>query len=219
MSKKLAILDLDGTLLNTIGDLAACCNEMLAKRGLAQHSYNDYCHFVGNGVKRLVERALPEHLRTEEYISSARKDFVDIYLNNIDRYSEVYDGIIEMLEQLSAAGVTLAVASNKFHAGTNRLIERFFGQFHFEAIYGNREGFPLKPDAALLHLIMEQCGATADQTYMIGDSGVDIQTAAAAGTHSIGVTWGFRDHEELLDNGAEHIVNNPKQIVEIICKE
>ena len=216
MSKKLAILDLDGTLLNTIGDLAACCNDMLAKRGLEQHSYNDYCHFVGNGVKRLVERALPEHLRTEEYISSARKDFVDIYLNNIDRYSEVYDGIIEMLEQLSAAGVTLAVASNKFHAGTNRLIERFFGQFHFEAIYGNREGFPLKPDAALVELIIEECGASREMTYMIGDSGVDVEAAKNGGVRSVGCTWGFRAREELEERGADIIVDRPLDILRVL---
>lgn len=216
MSKKLLVFDLDGTLLNTIGDLAVSCNNMLSKRGLEQHSYQEYCHFVGNGVTRLVERALPEHLRTKEYVAAARADFIEYYYDHIDNHSVPYDGIVELLERLSAEDVTLAVASNKFHAGTVRLVERFFGNFNWSVIYGNRDGFPLKPDAAILHLIMEQCGATAADTYMIGDSGIDIITAHAAGVHSIGVTWGFRPREELVESRAEIIADTPSEIFDAI---
>lgn len=216
MSKKLVIFDLDGTLLNTIGDLAACCNHMLRQRGLEEHSYEEYCHFVGNGVTRLVERALPELLRTTDYIAAARKDFVEYYYDNIDNYSVAYDGVHELLQRCVDAGATLAVASNKFHSGTNRLIERFFGDIEFAAIYGNRDGFPLKPDRAIIDLIMEQCGATADNTYMVGDSGIDIQTARAAGVHSIGVSWGFRDRQELVESGAEYIADNTEELFDAI---
>ncbi|MBQ5844024.1 MAG: HAD family hydrolase [Alistipes sp.] len=218
MSRTLAIFDLDGTLLNTIGDLAVCCNHMLSLRGLAPHSYEEYCSFVGNGITRLVERALPEELRNAEYITAARKDFVEFYYNNIDTHTVAYEGITEVIKQLSEAGVTLAVASNKFHNGTIRLIEKFFGKFHWSAIYGNREGFPLKPDPSIVELIVEQCGATKQQTFMIGDSGVDIKTANDAGVHSIGVTWGFRSREELVENNADYIVNTPKEICSIILK-
>ena len=216
MSKKLVIFDLDGTLLNTIGDLAACCNHMLRQRGLEEHSYEEYCHFVGNGVTRLVERALPEALRTTDYIAAARKDFVEYYYDNIDNYSVAYDGVHELLQRCVDAGATLAVASNKFHSGTNRLIERFFGDIEFAAIYGNRDGFPLKPDRAIIDLIMEQCGATADNTYMVGDSGIDIQTARAAGVHAIGVSWGFRDRQELVESGAEYIADNTEELFDAI---
>ena len=216
MSNKLVILDLDGTLLNTIGDLAHCCNHMLSLRGLDPHSYDEYCTFVGNGVTRLVERALPEHLRTAEYVASARKDFVEYYYNNIDSHTVVYKGVAEMIKALAEAGVTLAVASNKFHDGTVRLIERFFGQYEWSAIYGNREDFPLKPDPAIVDLIVEQCGATKEKTFMIGDSGVDLKTAKDAGVHSIGVTWGFRPREELTENGAEYIVDTPEDILKIV---
>ncbi len=216
MSKKLVIFDLDGTLLNTIGDLAACCNHMLRQRGLEEHSYEEYCHFVGNGVTRLVERALPESLRTTDYIAAARKDFVEYYYDNIDNYSVAYDGIHELLQRCVDAGATLAVASNKFHSGTNRLIEKFFGDIEFAAIYGNRDGFPLKPDRAIIDLIMEQCGATADNTYMVGDSGIDIQTARAAGVHAIGVSWGFRDRQELVESGAEYIADNTEELFDAI---
>lgn len=216
MSKKLVIFDLDGTLLNTIGDLAACCNHMLRQRGLEEHSYEEYCHFVGNGVTRLVERALPELLRTTDYIAAARKDFVEYYYDNIDNYSVAYDGVHELLQRCVDAGATLAVASNKFHSGTNRLIEKFFGDIEFAAIYGNRDGFPLKPDRAIIDLIMEQCGATADNTYMVGDSGIDIQTARAAGVHAIGVSWGFRDRQELVESGAEYIADNTEELFDAI---
>ncbi|MBP3423912.1 MAG: HAD-IA family hydrolase [Alistipes sp.] len=216
MSKKLVIFDLDGTLLNTIGDLAACCNHMLRQRGLEEHSYEEYCHFVGNGVTRLVERALPESLRTTDYIAAARKDFVEYYYDNIDNYSVAYDGVHELLQRCVDAGATLAVASNKFHSGTNRLIERFFGDIEFAAIYGNRDGFPLKPDRAIIDLIMEQCGATADNTYMVGDSGIDIQTARATGVHAIGVSWGFRDRQELVESGAEYIADNTEELFDAI---
>lgn len=216
MSKKLVIFDLDGTLLNTIGDLAACCNHMLRQRGLEEHSYEEYCHFVGNGVTRLVERALPESLRTTDYIAAARKDFVEYYYDNIDNYSVAYDGVHELLQRCVDAGATLAVASNKFHSGTNRLIEKFFGDIEFAAIYGNRDGFPLKPDRAIIDLIMEQCGATADNTYMVGDSGIDIQTARAAGVHAIGVSWGFRDRQELVESGAEYIADNTEELFDAI---
>ena len=216
MSNKLIIFDLDGTLLNTIGDLAACCNNVLAKRRLPTHSYDDYCRFVGNGITRLVERALPENLRTEEYITEARKELVELYSANIATFTYPYDGIMTMLERLHEKGVTLAVASNKFHSGTVQLIDHFFGYFNWSSVHGNREGFPLKPDGAILELIMEQCGATPENTWMVGDSGVDMQTARNAGVHSIGVSWGFRGSEELAENGAEYIINTPEELFSII---
>lgn len=218
MSKKLVILDLDGTLLNTIGDLAASCNYILEMRGLPTHGYDDYRSFIGNGVTRLIERALPEQMRTPEYIEDARKEFVSYYTEHIDDYSMPYMGVIELLTELTGAGAALAIASNKFHDGTVKLVEKFFGQFTFVAIHGNREGFPLKPDKAIVDLIMEQAGATAEDTYMVGDSGVDIKTALAAGVHSIGVSWGFRPRQELEQSGAEVVVDSPKEIFEVIFK-
>ena len=119
---RLAIFDLDGTLLNTIGDLAVSCNAVLALRGLPQHSYEDYCRFVGNGIMRLVERALPEALRTPYTVDVVRRDFVAYYLAHIDEHTFPYEGIPELLAELQRRGVRLAVASNKFQAGTEKLI-------------------------------------------------------------------------------------------------
>lgn len=216
MKHALVVFDLDGTLLDTIGDLAAACNHILRMRKLPEYDYPTYCGFVGNGITRLIERALPEHLRTEEYIADARRDFVDYYIGHIDVHTRPYDGVTELLERLSESDCRLAVASNKFHEGTTRLISRFFPAIRFDAVYGNCAGMPLKPDAALLQSIMRECGSNATHCCMIGDSGVDMQTAHNAATHSIGVTWGFRTREELVANGAECIADNPSEIPAIL---
>ena len=216
MKNRLAIFDLDGTLLDTIGDLAEACNHMLGLRGLGSHTREEYRAMVGNGILRLVERALPEELRSAEYVAEARRDFLAFYIDHINCYSRPYDGIRKVLQTLQDEGWTLAVASNKFDAGTKKLIGSFFPEIHFKAIYGNREGFPLKPDAALVELIMEECGATADTTFMVGDSGVDIQTAKAAGVRSVGCSWGFRSRTELEECGADTIVDRPLDLLQIL---
>ncbi len=215
-ANRLAIFDLDGTLLDTIGDLAEACNHMLAMRGLAPHTRDEYHKMVGNGILKLVERALPEQLRATEYVLAAREDFLAYYVANIDRYTRPYDGIREVLHTLQDEGWTLAVASNKFDSGTKQLVASIFPEVAFKAIYGNREGFPLKPDSALVELIIDECGAERETTTMIGDSGVDMQTAKNGGVRSIGCTWGFRSREELEQNGADIIVDNPLEILKVL---
>ena len=216
MKNKLIIFDLDGTLLNTIGDLAIGCDHMLALRGLPGHTYEEYCTFVGNGIMRLVERALPEELRTEEYVKAARKDFVDYYIDHIDQKSVPYEGIIELVDELQAKGAKLAVASNKFQAGTDKLIRKFFPNIDFVEICGNREGVPLKPDTALVDFILEKAGVERNRVAMVGDSGVDIQTARNAGITSVGVSWGFRSVEELKENRADYIVSSAEELIKVL---
>ena len=218
MKNRLIIFDLDGTLLNTIGDLAVGCDHMLKLRGLPTHTYEQYCSFVGNGILRLVERALPEELRTEEYVKAARKDFVDFYIENIDTHTVPYNGIVELVESLHHDGAKLAVASNKFQAGTEKLIKKFFPAIDFVDICGNREGVPLKPDTALVDLILGKAGVERENCYMVGDSAVDIKTAQNAGIHSIGVSWGFRSREELEQAGAEQIADTVKQLKDMLYK-
>ena len=216
MKNRLAIFDLDGTLLDTIGDLAEACNYMLSLRELGSHTREEYAKMVGNGILNLVKRALPEELRTDEYAMAARADFLDFYTANIDRHTRPYEGIYEVLRTLQEDGWSLAVASNKFDEGTQKLVRSIFPNIHFSAIYGNKEGFPLKPDAALLDLIMKECDADVTTTWMIGDSGVDIQTAKNAGVRSIGCSWGFRPRTELEEFGADYIVDAPSEILQIL---
>ena len=191
---------------------------MLTLRGLPTHTYEQYCSFVGNGILRLVERALPEELRTEEYVKAARKDFVDFYIENIDTHTVPYSGMVELVNDLHRDGAKLAVASNKFQAGTEKLIRKFFPSVEFVDICGNREGVPLKPDTALVDLILDKAGVERENCYMVGDSAVDIKTAQNAAIHSIGVSWGFRSRTELEEAGAEQIADTVEQLRNMLYK-
>ncbi len=216
MQTDLVIFDLDGTLLDTIGDLAAACNEMLARRQLPQHTYADYCGFVGNGILRLVERALPEALRTPEYVAAARADFVAWYTDHIDLRTKPYAGIPELLDELHRRGVRLAVASNKFQAGTEKLVRRFFPDLPFAAILGQRAGVPLKPDPAVVEEILSLTAVPRSRVLYVGDSGIDMQTARAAGVRSAGVTWGFRSREELIQAGADCLIDRAADLLPLL---
>lgn len=216
MKTQLVIFDLDGTLLNTIGDLAVACNAVLALRGLPEHTYAEYCHFVGNGIMRLVERALPEELRTAETVAAVRADFVKYYTEHIDIHTEPYAGIPELIAELVHRGVSLAVASNKFQAGTEKLIRLFFSGVEFAAVFGQRPDVPLKPSPAVVEEILALTGVAKEHVLYVGDSGVDIETAAAAGVRGAGVTWGFRDRAELVAAGARHLVDRPDELLGLL---
>lgn len=213
MKTKLVIFDLDGTLLNTIGDLAEAANQMRALRNLPPYDYATYCTFVGNGIMRLVERALPEELRTAEYVQAARADFLAYYLAHIDQKTIPYAGIPELLAELHARGIRLAVASNKFQAGTEKLIRGLFPAIPFDPIFGQRPEVPLKPDPAVVEEILTLTGIAREEVLYVGDSGVDILTAKAASVRAVGVTWGFRSREELLEAGAELLIDEPNQLL------
>ena len=171
MDTKLMIFDLDGTLLDTIGDLAACCDHVLAARGLPLHTYEEYCGFVGNGVMRLVERALPEELRTPETVAAVRADFVAYYTEHIDRFTRPYEGIPELLRELVQRGVRLAVASNKFQIGTEKLVRIYFPSIRFDAVFGQRPGVPLKPDPQVVREILADTDAESGAVLYAGPDG------------------------------------------------
>lgn len=216
LDTELVIFDLDGTLLDTIGDLAVACNAVLALRSLPQHTYDEYCRFVGNGIMRLVERALPEELRTPDTVAAVRADFVKYYTEHIDTRTKPYAGIPELVAGLARRGVRMAVASNKFQAGTEKLVRLFFPDVAFAAVLGQRVGVPLKPDPAVVEEILALTGVAKGRVLYVGDSGVDMQTAAAAGVRSVGVTWGFRERRELVQTGAQHIVDVPGEILSLL---
>lgn len=216
MNTKLVIFDLDGTLLNTIGDLAEAANRMRALRNLPPYDYETYCTFVGNGILRLVERALPEELRTAEYVQAARADFLAYYLAHIDLKTIPYEGIPALIAELHARGIRLAVASNKFQAGTEKLIRGLFPTIPFDPIFGQRPEVPLKPDPAVVEEILALTGIAREEVLYVGDSGVDIMTAKAASVRAVGVTWGFRSREELLEAGAENLIDKPEELLKYL---
>ena len=211
-SKKLVIFDLDGTLLDTVLDLAAATNHALQSCGFPIHPSEAYYNFVGRGINNLFRAALPEPNRTEENVSRMRSFFIPYYnSHNTDR-SHPYTGIPELLHELTKANVALAVASNKYQQATEKLIHHFFPETPFAVVLGQREGFPMKPDPAIVNLIRERTGMQSDEVLYVGDSGIDMQTAANAGVESVGVTWGFRPVNELNENGACHLADTPKEI-------
>ena len=212
---RLAIFDLDGTLLNTISDLAHSTNYALEKNGFPTHTIESYKRFVGNGINKLFERALPENERTVENIAKVRAVFLPYYdIHNTD-FTEPYEGIYELLKELQSRGILLAVASNKYQTATEKLISAIFPDIKFAAVLGQREGIPVKPDPAIVHDIFKITSASPDETIYIGDSGVDMQTASNGGITSIGVTWGFRSREELVTSGACHIVDSAADILRL----
>lgn len=211
--KKLIIFDLDGTLLNTIGDLADAVDYVMRSRNLPEHTNAEYRQMVGGGIKRLVERALPEQLAKDEgYVEECVMQFRRYYVDNIDRHTIPYEGIPELLCKLQSEGALLAVASNKFQHGTDRLVAKFFGNIDFVAIEGNREGAPLKPNPEIIHNILRKAGVEGKDAVMVGDSGIDIRTALAADIASIGVSWGFRFADELYDAGAKVVVTTAEEL-------
>lgn len=217
MRYDLVIFDLDGTLLNTIGDLAASVDYVMRSRNLPEHSDAEYRQMVGGGIKRLVERALPASLAADEaYVEECVAQFRRYYVENIDRHTHPYDGMPALLHRLQRCGVKVAVASNKFQHGTERLVAKFFSDIEFVAIEGNRDGAPLKPDPQIVRNIMAIADVSAERTIMVGDSGIDIRTAAAAGIASVGVAWGFRFAEELYDAGATKVASTISELEEIL---
>lgn len=213
--KKLVIFDLDGTLLNTIDDLAQSTNHALQTLGYPTHEESAYHLMVGNGINKLLERALPEEERTEENILRMRKEFIPYYdRHNMDR-SRPYPGIPQLLKYLQAQGILLAVASNKYQSATVRLIDAYFPTLRFAAVLGQRDGVNVKPDPAIVDDILEITGVAKENTLYVGDSGVDMLTAANAGVTACGVTWGFRPRAELEKFNPAYIVDIAAMIAEI----
>lgn len=215
MNKKLAIFDLDGTLLNTVADLANATNQALAKCGFPPHPTEAYYQFVGNGINKLFARALPQEARTEENILRIRALFIPYYNEHNADESHPYPGIEKLLSTLQRQGTMIAIASNKYQEATEKLVKNFFPHIHFSAIYGQQEGIPIKPDPTIINNILIETKIAQAHAIYVGDSGVDMQTAMNAGVESIGVTWGFRTEDELRKNGAIHIINKPEEFFSI----
>lgn len=215
--KQLAIFDLDGTLLNTIKDLGEAANYALDRNGFHTHSIASYPFFVGNGVRRLIERVLPEDARKKNAVIEAMlKDFKEYYDENNTKLTTPYEGINELLTQLQEQGVKLAVASNKYQVATEKIINHFFPNIEWVAIEGQKEGIPIKPDPSIIFIILSAAKIAKQDTIYIGDSGIDMETARRACVDSIGVTWGFRPVKELKEYHANVIINKPQDIMPII---
>ena len=213
----LIIFDLDGTLINTISDLGQACNYALHKCGFPTHPIEDYPRLVGNGINRLIQRALPTEHQDEVTVLRVREEFVPYYDEHNCDLTHPYNGIPELLTQLRQQGHLLAVASNKYQAATEKIVAQLFpGIFHI--VLGERENIPRKPDPQIVYDILSTLNTKllTQKCLYIGDSLVDADTARAAGATLVLCTWGFGTEQQMKEATPDYLVHHPSEIAQIV---
>ncbi len=211
---KMVIFDLDGTLLNTLQDLADAGNYSLSVFGFPVHDVEKYRYFVGNGIPKLIERIIPE-MCDEHTKNKVYDEFCSYYEKHMNDNTIPYKGVIEMLSAFRKAGIVSVIVTNKSADFAVDIVNRYFGDL-IDATYGSVEGLPKKPDPYWVNKAISDFGIDKSQILYVGDSGVDMETAENAGLASCGVTWGFRDKEELILHGARMICSDCSEIVEAV---
>ena len=213
---KALIFDLDGTLIDSLADIAESINRMLDGRGYPRCAPESFKEMVGDGMEKLVERALPETERSAELITVCTEEYRTHYDRLWNAETTPYAGIDTLLDTLRTRGLKLGVISNKAHRFTVPMTEHFFGQGRFDAILGQRDSVPRKPAPDAAREMIAQFGLNPAQCAYVGDSGIDMKFALAAGMTGIGVLWGFRSEQELRESGAHHLVSSPEQILALL---
>ena len=210
------ICDLDGTLVDTLEDLADALNRVLRGEQAPGHSLATYKLLVGKGIRDLVAQALPPEKRSAETIARCYAAMLADYGDNCLVKTRRYDGVAELVRGLRAAGVKLAVLSNKSDELTQRIVESLFGRGDFDVVMGARPDAPLKPDPTVALLISDRLGIAPGRMVFLGDSGIDMRTATAAGMIAVGAAWGFRTKDELVENGAGVVLDHPLELLELL---
>lgn len=216
MPYQAVLFDLDGTLLDTLDDIGNAMNRVLASRGFPTHPIDAYRSFVGDGMAMLVTRALPENKRDDEPIHDCLEAYRTDYGRTWNVKTRPYDGVVALLDALTARGRKRAILSNKPHEFTQRCVAEFLPNQDFDVVFGQREGVPLKPDPAGALEIAHTFGIPPAAFLYLGDTSVDMQTATAAGMVPVGVIWGFRTAEELRSSGAQVLIERPLEILEFL---
>lgn len=208
------LFDLDGTLINSVADLAAAANYALRQAGYAEHSVEEYKYFVGNGIPVMLGRA-SGHDGDKQVIASLLPVFMERYRHHFADQTAAYDGMAGVLDSLRQAGVKTAVITNKAYEMAKIILDKLYpGQLDF--IIGQREDVPCKPDPTGTRIAMRTLGVTPEECLFVGDSGVDMQTACGCGAYPVGVLWGFRTADELNQNGAKVLIDRPEKLLELI---
>ena len=214
MPFRATIFDLDGTLLDTLDDIANAANSVLAARGFATHPNPNYRTFIGEGVVKLMLRALPETQRDEATVHACVGAYVQEYERTWNALTKPYPGVPEMLDALEVRGLKLAVLSNKPDRFTQRCVDELLAKWAFDVVLGASDQFPRKPDPASAIETAKRLGVAPAECLYVGDSGIDMQTARAAHMCAVGALWGFRGREELLKDGAQFLINKPSEVLE-----
>jgi len=216
MEYKAVIFDLDGTLLDTLEDLADAMNRTLEERGFPSHPVKAYRYFVGNGVAKIVSRTLPPDKQDKELRADCIKAFLEEYDRNWNRKTRPYDGVAELLDALTMKQIPMAIFTNKPHAFAELCVQEFLSRWKFKAVFGQRDGYPLKPDPAVPQGIAGMLNISPEQFLYLGDSDADMKTAVNAGMLPVGALWGFRSEEELRDAGAVELISRPADLLKLV---
>ena len=214
------IFDLDGTILDTLEDLAFAANHTCELFGWPTFPVHAYRYKVGNGMERLVERLAPaEFAGDSAVLGRALAELRSCYEEHKYDHTKPYEGVIDMLSALRTSGVTLAVLTNKDHTAAAPLVDRHFGACCFQLVQGHIEGYEPKPAAPITLHVLEQLDADPKRTLYVGDSNVDVETGHNAGLRVTGAAWGFRGRDELEAAGADYIIDAPAQLIDIVCED
>ncbi|MFI1770394.1 HAD family hydrolase [Thalassobellus citreus] len=217
MTYKAVIFDLDGTLVNPLEDLANAMNKALEIYNYPKHSYEAYQDFIGNGIRSLVAKALPEMYRDEAQIKRSTESMIEIYRNHITDKTKPYDGIIDLLEHLKSQKLKLNVLSNKEHNLTKKVVKTLLPHY-FEYVEGLSKEAHKKPNPIKALEISKNLGIKPEEIIYVGDTGIDMETANNANMFAVGVSWGFRTKKELIDNGAKLVINLPWELNAVLKK-
>ncbi len=213
MKFEAVIFDLDGTLLDTLEDIANSANSMLKGYGFAAHAVNEYRYLVGDGINTLVSRVLPAEKRNDDTIAECVKVFRDNYSRSWKTNTKMYEGIPELLDALAEKHVKMAILSNKSDDFTRLCVHELLSNWSFEMILGQRDGIPLKPDPRGAQEIAENFGISPERFLYLGDTGIDMKTAVNAKMFPVGALWGFRPADELLKHGAKALIERPMELL------
>ncbi|MBU3089750.1 HAD family hydrolase [Clostridium gasigenes] len=212
---KAIIFDLDGTLLDTLEDLANACNYALKECGLGTYEVNKYKKFVGDGRYKLIERIIPKEDYTEDLFNKVLKLYDDYYLEHMVDETKPYEGICELLDELRGLGIKLAVVSNKPHEFTTEMVNNYFNN-KIDIVFGQRKNYQVKPNPETIFEVMNEFELEKEECVYVGDSNVDMQTAKNAEVKSIGVSWGFRGRKELEESGANIVVDTVEELRSVL---
>jgi phosphoglycolate phosphatase len=216
MAVKGILFDLDGTLCNTLEDLADATNGVLTRHGFAERPTENFKQYVGNGARMQLKRAIGQEVE-EALFETMLSDYLAAYRVGYLNKTAPYDGVLETVKTLYEQGITMAVVTNKPQEMATNMVKDLFGNV-FGGVWGNNPAFPLKPDPAMTLHVMEKLHLAAEETLFVGDSGVDMMTAKNAGLTAVGVSWGFRDREELQTAGADYMINHPKELLDLVLR-
>lgn len=215
---KYIIFDLDGTLVNSVYDLADSVNFVLKQNGYKTHPLESYYYFVGNGTLKLVERALPQEKRQSDEIERVHTQFAEHYSKNYLNKTIPYDGVLKLLSELDTLGIKYAVASNKTDIFTREIIAELFPDNPFDMVVGKKTSNPTKPNPKIVYDILEGKDLKPHEILFVGDSNVDVETGHNANLRAVGCLWGFRGEKELKEAGADYLISRPLELLEIINK-